>query len=339
MKNRLYFFLVLVLLCSCNSEDRIDETIYVRHQGADMPVYMHGNPQSKTILLVVHGAGSFGLAYRDAAFTEVLERNYLVAYFDQRGQSMAEGHYDKPKDLITLMAQDVIAITNVIETRYGDDNSLFIMGHSWGGLLSAVTLLQDDVQTRFNGWINVAGLLDIPSSNATRKAAMLRIGEELKPNSGNSSDWQEILEEVMVIDATDDENYDILLENGAKVVDLVLKDKVVEQPLTAEKVQRAAIDNNPIHWYVANFLNRPINTALESNYTVFDSLDRIDIPSLFIYGKYDVSVPREMGEEAFNVLFPPFGEYNLYEKSMHHPFDSEPERFGNDVHDFIEKWN
>ena len=56
-----------------------------------MPDYIQGNPESKTFILVLHGAGSFGLSFRDGAFPEVLEENYVVVYWDQRGHGMSQG--------------------------------------------------------------------------------------------------------------------------------------------------------------------------------------------------------------------------------------------------------
>jgi hypothetical protein len=58
----------LTLFPSCKKESisgTLDETIYVRHKGADMPAYVHGNADDKVFLVAIHGAGSFGLSYRD----------------------------------------------------------------------------------------------------------------------------------------------------------------------------------------------------------------------------------------------------------------------------------
>ena len=118
---------ILLSLSSCQktSSFTLSETVYVRHQGADMPAYIHGNSEDKVFIIVLHGAGSFGLAFRDGAFTSELEKRYAVVYWDQRGQSMAQGRYSKPEDVVELMAEDVMALVAVLKHKYGEDIKLF----------------------------------------------------------------------------------------------------------------------------------------------------------------------------------------------------------------------
>ena len=111
-------FLIVSFLSSCNKDPlkgTIDETIYVRHQGADMPAYIHGNPENKIFLLAIHGAGSFGLSFRDENFIKKIEEDYVVVYFDNRAQSMSQGNFFTTDDIIGLMAEDVEALTEVIK--------------------------------------------------------------------------------------------------------------------------------------------------------------------------------------------------------------------------------
>src|SRR6056297_1168647 len=103
----MHFFLLLIASCQQEDGNRIDEVLHVRHKGADMPAYVHGNADKNVFLVVLHGAGSYGLAFRDGAFTESLEEEYVMVYWDQRGQGMSQGHYDPPGDLVGLMAEDV----------------------------------------------------------------------------------------------------------------------------------------------------------------------------------------------------------------------------------------
>lgn len=86
----LFISVVLGLFSACQPQDQaaLHETIYIRNEGADMPAYIRGNPREKVFILVLHGAGSFGLAFREGIFPAELEKDYAVAYWDQRGQSV-----------------------------------------------------------------------------------------------------------------------------------------------------------------------------------------------------------------------------------------------------------
>lgn len=333
-KALLLLALVLGLLSSCTKSrvGIIHETIHIRHKGADMPAYVHGNSEEKTFLIVLHGAGSYGLAFRDGAFTSYLEENYVVVYFDQRGVSMSEGHYSKPDDLVSLMVEDVQALTNVIKTRYGDDSKLFIMGHSWGGLLSAATILTDDFQYNFQGWINVAGLLDVPSQNQARKELIMLISDEHQALSENADSWIALRDEA---ENTDD--YDELLDLAKRTIQLLSKDEIVNSTITTEKIYQAIIANNPINFISSNFFNKPVNAVIGTDFSLLDQMENIDIPSLHIYGKYDVSVPPSLGLSAFSKIEQEEKEFTTFEKSIHHPYDTEPDRFGQSVIEFIQK--
>ena len=340
MKKVIYCFLGLLILSSClhdGESNILKETLYVRYKGADMPAYVHGNADSKVFLIVVHGAGSFGLSFRSGIFTDELEEEFGVVYFDQRGQSMAQGHYENPEQLIQLMAEDVQALIKVLQNKYGTDYSYFLLGHSLGGLITASSLASADIQNDLKGWINVDGALDLSSVSSLRKDLLLAISNEQIMAENGVEEWTDLRQDVEALDPQKEEDYSAILRAAGKASSLLEKFQVVEQVVTAEKLQRSIIDNNPIHWFIANYFNAPVDVAIEQQINVFEELDEISIPSLFLYGKYDISVPPKIGVDAFTFLASEQKEFYLFKKSIHHPMDSEPELFGNVMIEFINK--
>ena len=83
MKWVVQLILFSILFTSCQKEGDltlVDEVFWVRTQGADMPIHLHGNLTSQVILLVVHGGpGGNGLEYRAGKYTVPLEERYAVA--------------------------------------------------------------------------------------------------------------------------------------------------------------------------------------------------------------------------------------------------------------------
>ena len=65
-------------------------------------------------------------------------------------------------------------------------------------------------------------------------------------------------------------------------------------------------------------------------------LNKITIPSLFLWGKYDFVVPPSLGEMAFNNVSSTKKEVVIFEKSGHSPMDSEPDLFAEKVIQFVE---
>lgn len=328
-------FLTIV---SCNKpEHRLDEVIHIRHQGADMPAYLHGNSESKTFIVVLHGAGSFGLSFRDGAFTEVLEESYVVVYWDQRGQGMSQGRHKQPDDLVGLMADDVIALAEVLRSKYGEDIQLFLMGHSWGGALGTTALLKEDRQDLFSGWISVAGVHDFPLAAGSRRGQMLSIANEQIAAGNAVEQWQALHDGVSELDSLSKADYQPTLKYAMQAMKLLYETDVIQPSVSPEKMYRAIIDNNPVTWMVSNLFNQPVNVALADDYSLSVRLPEITLPALLIYGSYDVSVPPVMGRDAYERLGSAEKELLLFEHSIHHPHDTEPDRFAEEVVRFVEK--
>jgi len=316
----------------------VDETIYVRHQGADMPAYVHGNLESNVFLITLHGAGSFGLSFRSDQFQEVLERNQVVVYFDQRGEGMAQGHYGKPDDLIDLMASDVEALISVLKHKYGEDITLFMMGHSWGGLLSGTTLLRPGVQAQISGWINVSGLLDLLDVNRNRVELMQEIAS-VQVNKGKQVEaWESVYDRLEVLDFSTDQGNNELLGIVAEANVLIAEDEEIFTGVGRENLRQTIIKNNPITWQFSHLFHQPVQYARENDYSITNQLDQISIPTLFIYGLYDFSAPLNMGLDAYDNIDSRNKEFKVYNSSMHHPFDSEREVFTIDIQQFINRF-
>ncbi|MCB0843956.1 MAG: alpha/beta hydrolase [Bacteroidetes bacterium] len=330
---------ILLSLSSCQktSSFTLSETVYVRHQGADMPAYIHGNSEDKVFIIVLHGAGSFGLAFRDGAFTSELEKRYAVVYWDQRGQSMAQGHYSKPEDVVELMAEDVMALVAVLKHKYGEDIKLFLMGHSWGGALGTTVLVKDNQQFNFEGWIAIDAAHDFPFGGRARRSLYLETADEQIAAGNLVDEWQAFKDEIIPLDSTSEEDYPILLQKAFVAMDLLLDADVVNHSGSSEKVRRGILENNPITWQVSALLNSPVQEAIERDYSLSDQLGNITIPTLLLWGKYDFSVPPVLGYDALGRLGSADKKLVIFNRSIHHPMDTEPEKFGQEVIEFVER--
>lgn len=328
------------LSISCEKESSsniLDETIYVRHQGADMPAYLYGDKTNQTFLIVIHGAGSFGLSFRDEHFIRKLEENYVVVYFDNRAQSMSQGNFPKTKDIIELMADDVEVLLEVLQHKYGSEHSYFLMGHSLGGMITGTALLEEDFQSQFNGWINVDGVFDMPSIMAWRVELLYDIADEQIALGNSISEWEAIHDQLDEIDYNSDGAYQEVFELIVAAYELVSLDEQINSPLSIERLYQTVIKNNPLTWQVSHVFNKPELTARLEEYSILDRMQNISIPTLFTYGKYDFSVPPDSGYEAFEELNAFDKKFSIYDRTTHHPFVTESNRFTTEVKLFIER--
>lgn len=339
VKLKIIATIVLVLsMSSCSKEDvrinDLNETIFVRHKKADMPARIYGNASEKVFMIILHGGpGGNGLQYRANAIRTEIEKNNAVVYFDQRGSGSSQGNYAEKDVTIDIMAEDVLALAKVIKTKYGNDAKLFLMGHSWGGALGPATLLKN--QEVFSGWIDVDGSHDPKGLYDMYKVVLPKMANE-QIALGNSVDyWQSILDLVKNTGAYSLANYYKLNRAANGVAEILAADKVINEAI-ADFGNDTPSQNGPIVNWNKNRIGQILDEkGLNENVSFTDRLSEITIPSLVLWGKYDVVVPTLYAQEAFDNLGSSDKELFIFEKSAHSPMYTEPNLFADKVIEFI----
>ena len=344
--NKLTLAAVAILLfsvLSCTKEEinlnKLDETIFVRHKGADMPAYIHGNGSEKVFLIILHGGpGGNGLQYRNNAIKNRIEKNNAVVYFDQRNSGNSQGNHSEADVNIDTMAEDVLALAKVIKAKFGNDSKLFLMGHSWGGTLGPAALLKN--QEDFTAWIDVAGAHSPKGMYEQYKVILKKIADE-QIALGNSIDhWQTVLDMLQNVG----QNYNVgdffKLNRAAHAGEAKLEEDnlVNEVPIDDSDDNNEIILTNPITatWNSNGVLDIiAFKNGLWENISFTNRLSEITIPSLVLWGKYDLVVPTTYAQEAFDNLGSEDKDIFIFEKSAHSPMDNEPELFADKVIEFI----
>jgi pimeloyl-ACP methyl ester carboxylesterase len=335
--------MVIISLLGCKKStdlSQVEETIYVRSNGADMPVYLRGNIDSDVIILLVHGGpGGNALEYRFGKYAEALEAKYGLAYWDQRGQGMSQGVYKKEEVTIDNMVIDLNAVVNTLKSKYGSGIKVIALGHSWGGTLTAKYMVTDDLQYNINGWIEADGAHDIPRLNA---AALRKFKNEADVQialGNNVSNWQGILSWANAIDTndiTDDQGGEINKKAG-EVEGWLLADGFIQ---TGEQ---GGIKNSLLYG-PTNILTSAV-TGLQTNYLLMNEventaltmvLNKVTIPTLILWGKYDFVVPPALAYDAYNSISSANKKLVIFENSGHSPMDNEWQKFTEEIVAFID---
>lgn len=342
ISNTLKIFLAVftvLSLFSCSQDevdlDHLDETIFVRHKDADMPAYIKGNGTDKIFLITLHGGpGGAGLGFRGNAFDRI-EDNCAVVYFDQRGSGMSQGSYSEDEISIDIMAEDVLALVKVIEHVYGNDTRFFLLGHSWGGALGPAALLKD--QSDFLGWINVDGSHNPKDLYFEYIRNFERVAAE-QIELGNSIEFWE-----SVYDLLDEVDGDMVSLDDFNRLNSTAFD--AEQYLNDDNIINAPgnggikVSDYNILTFLWNLLK--IQSILDDDiigslsYT--ERLSEITIPSLILWGKYDMVVPSFYAWEAYENLGSDEKTLVIFERSGHSPMFTESNRFAEEVIRFIDQ--
>ena len=334
---------VLTFLPGCQKEtvsigNNVQDYFYLENQGAKMPVLVEGNTASGTIVLWVHGGpGGTAIGFQNDEFsTKYLEPNFGVAYWDQRGAGGSQGSSAPPLAL-SQYADDLKKVITLLKYRYGSTTKVFLLSHSWGGLVAPAFLTEGTNQQLVSGWINVAGAHNYALNDSLTRAYLLSFGKTQVAQGIHTAEWQKIVDytESHIPDgglaisralnscASEAEGYidDIQTESGGGIGQLLSTDKTAFS----------------FFWTLSNAgatYTSPLNNAiLQADYS--SKLSRINLPLLCITGKYDFTVPKGLADEVMLKTTSVRKKLVILTHSGHICMSSEPIPFYQEVVAFI----
>lgn len=346
MRHSTFIILIFLFLQSCQKEKisigtNVSETFYVENKGASMRVLVEGNTTSKVILLFVHGGpGSSSYFYNTDYITQHIEDKYAVAYWDQRNAGASQGNINADNFNLTVMTEDLEKVIQVLKHRYGNDVSIFLIAHSFGGMLTTSFITKNNNQNLIKGWIYCSASHNYPLNDEFTRIALTNYANQEIALGKHTNEWQEILDYcnslpsgILSLEqanqlnsyATDAETY---------------FDDVVPFPVM-DVIKANAIKQN--YAITSTFLNLKYSqgAAIQEELRKYDFTDKLNIvtiPILTLYGKYDFICPPALGadltnnvssQDTFSYILPYSGHIGMYQDQV---------LFVQKVNEFIEQF-
>ena len=341
-KTILYIILVTLTLGACEKSDYLasGEFFHLSHKGANMPVWVNGNFTSDVILITVHGGpGDSGMEQNIAPGFKLLEDDYMLVYWDQRYSGMTQGHYDLKTQTPDQFIEDTDKLVQLIQHKY-PGKKLFMIGHSWGGQLSAGYLGRDNHDDNFMGWIDLNGSLygDL-EAQMMKEFIMERVPAKMAEPDADLEFWQFIIdfyeENPEPKNYSDPEPYWYADAVGGSVYDLEEYYELAPVPYT-ELIFKSMFS---MSFYVDAFYSEETYGLWDDiNYT--PELGNITIPALMLWGADDGIVPADLADYVYENLAtdPSMKEVVKIPECCHGPQNETPETFYQEVSSFIETY-
>ncbi|OGQ98287.1 MAG: hypothetical protein A2284_13615 [Deltaproteobacteria bacterium RIFOXYA12_FULL_61_11] len=333
---------VLLLLVSGILGCAGDDYFFLRHKGADMPIWVRGEPSSKLFLLLLHGGpGLTGQHLQILGGFERLERRYRLVYWDQRASGLSQGN--APASSVTLgqFVEDTALVIGLLRQRY-DVRSVFLLGMSWGGAVGTAFCADSERAAMLDGWIDLDGTHHEREDLAASIAWVKLRAEDNITRGKRPGRWREVLswydrhpvidpESGAIDDAEETTHYIHLDEAGAYLYDETVKP-------------------SPWSWKIFSFYGLgQYSFFAESLHQVdvyekldLDELDlwseveEITLPTLVLWGRHDGVIPLEQGEKAYGLLGSEDKSMVVFEQSAHGAPLEEPDAFSGAVSEFLE---
>ncbi|MCB0707737.1 MAG: alpha/beta hydrolase [Saprospiraceae bacterium] len=322
MKYKYQFLLLFIpVFLSCEKTDfelstNSDDFFFIENEGAQMPVWVQGNTNSKKMVILLHGGPGGSSFIFDAffeAFTRPLEDRYGVVYWEQRSSGTSQGSVDPESLTPEQFEADLSGLLEVLQSQYGMDVAYYLAGISWGGYLGNSWLINSGKQDQIKGWINIVGPHDFKAiANVGRDKLAFYANQQIGYGKEVEA-WQEI-QEWCASHPTISNTADFLKENQyANQADILMFDSLdMETPPPSLAAQLKFAFDSPFNsnaWLV-NLKGIQDSNLIETLFERPLDCSKITIPTLMVGGYFDFVVPAPVLQDQFEQL-------SATEKSIH----------------------
>lgn len=344
MKNLIYI-LPLLFLFACEKDQlslsqKTDDIFNVKSGEQTLPVRVKGNSASKVFVIYVHGGpGDPGIwEHNTEQSIEFLQPHYAAVFFDQPYAGFSQGNGTGRATTKTFTD----ALNNVVLTikhRYGDDISIFILGHSWGGFVSAAYLSENDYQDQIKGWINISGAHNYLMGDILVGEKIKEVGARQIALDANKDDWQSMIDWI----DNNPPNGTSKRSNGINSCGFDAMNLMSDSTNDGFQMNIGKIVLGQYQpWAFTAWITNLITTNMLDlnqvalNNEMSSSLSTITTPVLNIYGEYDFIVPKGLGEDVMDKVGSSWKKLVIMPQSDHNPQLSEPIPTHKEIKDFIE---
>lgn len=332
------------LAVSCQKENitigsNVSETIYLDNNDASMRILIEGNTASNTFLIMVHGGpGTSSYLYNTEYISENIEDKYAIIYWDHRNSGGSQGAINDKSLNLAQMTDDLKKVIQVIQHRY-KNASIFMLGHSFGGLLSSSFMTTDNCQSMLKGWIVTGGSHNYPLNNFLTRDMLLSFGQQEVLLGNHTEQWTEMISYCNQL--TNDISHEQADQLNTYADDAERLFEQVEQTDFLARISKYGIkDKWPI---ISTLLNSNYSSSASFNVDLakleFSSqLNKVHLPTLLFYGAYDFVCPPTLGQDIYDNISSLEKELIISNKSGHVPMFQDKERFCEEINSFISKY-
>lgn len=287
--------------------------------GVQQWILIRGRSASSPLLLKLHG-GPGQAEMVTVRFNDLLERDFLVVEWDQRGAGKSA---DVPAASLNMqqIVADTVELSQYLLKRFNQDR-LILVGHSWGSAVGLQAVQR--APQLYRAFVSTGQMANF--SNATSAGY-----QTLLDQAGRSGDAA-LETELKALGAPP---Y-IGAEGKSK------REKYVGLLGKSRHMWHSEGGFTPVRWMVAAqeyawpeklSFNRAAEASFDALLPELVKLDmaelvpRVEVPVYFAVGRHDLMAPPSVASAYFSRLTAPNKEWVWFEKSAHFPQWEEPGEF------------
>lgn len=328
--------LLALLLVGCQkdiftTEGMAEDHFFLKSGNQHMPVTVAGNVDAKKFLVVIHGGpGGTAIAYRDAYVKEHVETELALVYWDQRFAGNTQGNNGSTD--IEVFRADIKQLLTLLRAKYGAEHQYYLFAHSWGGFLAPYFLVKDDNQALVDGWIQIGGAHNYRLNDSLTREMLLVYGRQALAAGENTANWEEIVTWCEENGFEGAENAGTLNGYAHQAEGLIADIQTPDFDFDLAQLTQLALMSQLSNGFISGLRAIDGPTYVTPN---SDRLQRILLPTLLLWGKYDFVCPPELALDIEMNIGSTTVSKVIYQNAGHSPMVNEPEPFWSDVVNWV----
>lgn len=292
-------------------------------------------PEGSPVILFLHGGpGSANLSLIKTRLPQ-LDKNAIVVNWDQRGAGKTFRLFESKKKLnIQQFISDTHELIQILKQKYKVDQ-IILMGFSWGSALGL--LVSHHYPEDIKCFISIAQFV------SGKEGEQISL-DYVKSEAQKRNDMKAIKKlQKIKYDFT---NCKELYDNTMKQRKYLLKYGGIYQTRTSYQHEASSIWNSPAYSFI-DFLLWPLGSARSLktmwcsvvHLDFFKQVPQLNVPVVFICGRFDMNNPVSLTEEYFNFFNAPKGkELIIIDGSAHSIFWDKLEELENKIVEIVNRF-
>jgi pimeloyl-ACP methyl ester carboxylesterase len=298
--------------------DSISTLKQVEINGTKLELMIRGYNKNNPVIIFIHGGPGCSEIPYVKKYQDLLEKNFTIVQYDQRGAGKSYHFVEDYKDLsVELLVEDLVGITDYISNQL-DTLKIILVGHSFGTVIGIKTAQK--IPEKYLAYVGIGQVGDFWQGEL--EDLQYCLNQARLNNNFNDINKIEKYRKGIIDKEESFPRYYTRKYGGAA--------RQLSENIDIAKGVFLSTEYNwqdAIRYLIGMKISNDKLWIEIKNTNLPRQVNKLKIPCYFVTGKYDYMTPAKSAEDYLNLIDAPKKCFILFIKSAHYPHFEEKKDF------------